>query len=1004
MVKINKKVDLALHHGPNLIEFYRANPSIAAYDLLGVDLAPVQRVVFEAMWFKPYTIAVCTRGFGKSSYVREMGFFRDKGLLYLDEVLPKIPSYLDDGEDIVIDYNDILYTPYGFRNIKKLCLEKRIKGKKVVTQKGLIKRGSNHHPVLVLNEDLDFVFKTLDELSIGDNICIKRGQQVFGVYDIPDDDAYLLGLIIGAGSLSNTGTLSLNVTNDVLLKFLKKYCTNNKIPLTIPPKTSSTSCFTFSKRIQSFLEHYRLDSSLNGDKNVPYFIRIGHRVSQRTFLRGFFDVNGNINDVTGSISCKSSSRRLLSEIQQMLLNFGVVSALLEAPSTSKFNRKYILELSSEETYKYKKFVGFRLVEKHDKLISSFGAEAPALLDDIIPYAYKYVKVIYDECQRLYNTYVKKIGYCLTSEGEVTYADVEAVFNIITLVNKHQGDLSDIIISSYEKLKKVIEENYYYDTVVSVKDWQGDCYDFEMDMEDDTLEPSYITNGFINHNTFLSGVLASLLALLYPGYRVGLISPSFRQSKLIFHEVEKVYENSSIFREATEKRPIRAADSCYLKFRGVAGKMGSFIEALPIGVDGSKIRGSRFYCILIDEFAQVPKKIIETVLAPMGITKLDPMKKVRELERRKKLIELGLATENDFEEESINKMIGTSSGFYKFNHMYKRMMEYWDLIDDGSKDHAVFQIPYTVLPEGFLDPKNIENAKRVMSTAEFKMEYLGEMVSDSEGFFKASVLEACTVGNKFKVEFVGEQGAEYIIGVDPNQGGRAACGVVIIKLGKPYSKVVRAIPLSGKTTQSITTAIQDFCDLYNVIRVCMDRGGGGKAVADLLEEGYNDHIPILNRKNKDNINKKGKHILELVTFSTGWISDANFDTLALLEDKKIRFPEAPIESKSDRDAEAFDEIEQLKRQCTNIVVTQTAGGSLHFDTPKRDQRKDLYSAFILACHGIKALEFEANSDEEEDASLFKEGGLVRQRGASSWTKTAVPVANDTYYQAALLKKK
>ena len=92
--------------------------------------------------------------------------------------------------------------------------------------------------------------------------------------------------------------------------------------------------------------------------------------------------------------------------------------------------------------------------------------------------------------------------------------------------------------------------------------------------------------------------------------------------------------------------------------------GAVIEALPIGVDGAKIRGSRFYCILIDEFAQVPQKIIETVLAPMSITKLDPMKKVRELERRKTLIEAGLATDDDFEEDTVNKMIATSSGFYK----------------------------------------------------------------------------------------------------------------------------------------------------------------------------------------------------------------------------------------------------------------------------------------------------------------------------------------------------
>lgn len=121
-----------------------------------------------------------------------------------------------------------------------------------------------------------------------------------------------------------------------------------------------------------------------------------------------------------------------------------------------------------------------------------------------------------------------------------------------------------------------------------------------------------------------------------------------------------------------------------------------------------------------------------------------------------MIEAGLASEEDFEEDSINKMIGTSSGYYKLT-MYKRMREYWAQIEQGSQDHAVFQIPYTALPEGFLDPKNIENAERVMSSHEFAMEYLAAMVSDSEGFFKASILEKCTTTD-YALELSGDKEA------------------------------------------------------------------------------------------------------------------------------------------------------------------------------------------------------------------------------------------------------
>ena len=62
----NKHYEDILEQGKDLISFYNANPCVAAYDLLGVDLAPIQRLVFKDMWFKNYVIAVCGRGFGKT--------------------------------------------------------------------------------------------------------------------------------------------------------------------------------------------------------------------------------------------------------------------------------------------------------------------------------------------------------------------------------------------------------------------------------------------------------------------------------------------------------------------------------------------------------------------------------------------------------------------------------------------------------------------------------------------------------------------------------------------------------------------------------------------------------------------------------------------------------------------------------------------------------------------------------------------------------------------------
>ena len=501
-------------------------------------------------------------------------------------------------------------------------------------------------------------------------------------------------------------------------------------------------------------------------------------------------------------------------------------------------------------------------------------------------------------------------------------------------------------------------------------------------------------------TFLLGVNAVLHALLYPGYRVGLIAPSFRQSKMIFAEVEKIYQRSPILREACEKRPVRGSDTCYLKFRGTDYSNGSFIEALPIGVDGAKIRGSRFYLIQIDELAQMTTDIIDLVIRPMAAVSLEPMQRVRERQRQEEMIRQGLATEDDFIDEAANKMIMTSSGYFKFNHMWHRMKSYWKAMKEEGKNtkYAVHQVPYQLLPPAFLDEENIKEARRTMSSIEFSMEYEAAMVSDSDGFFKASMLEACSIGSNFSIRLVGQKSKEYVMGIDPNQGGKASCGVIIIEVGDPH-KIVYVKELKKKTTQDMVMAFQNLTDIFNVVRIFMDSQGGGKPIRDLLQEGYNNHIPILDMDDETTKGKHGKSILQLVNPTPAWINDANFDTLAMFEHKDLRFPTLP--DSADPIAEKlYEEVRVLKSQLLNIIVTQTARGVRHFDTPKKGQNKDLYSATILAAWGVR----EMYREVEEVDIILEAQGLVRPRKqGSKFTKAVRGPSGNDYLKAAVLTK-
>jgi len=509
--------------------------------------------------------------------------------------------------------------------------------------------------------------------------------------------------------------------------------------------------------------------------------------------------------------------------------------------------------------------------------------------------------------------------------------------------------------------------------------------------------SVVTRG--GGKTYLLGVNAVLHCLLYPGYRVGLISSSFRQSKYIFSEVEKLYTRSSILREACEKRPVRGSDLCYLKFKGTDNSNSSYIEALPLGVDGAKIRGSRFYLIEIDELAQVPPQIIDMVIRPFGAVTLEPMERVRYMERMTRLIEAGLATEDDIIEQAANKMVMTSSGYFKFNHMWNRMRSYWHaMTEEGEKTkYAVHQVPYQMMPKGFLDEENIKEAKRTMSSIEFSMEYEAAMISDSDGFFKASLLELCTMGSDFSIRLTGEYEKEYVLGVDPSQGGSASCGIILIELGKP-NKIVYVRGLKKRTTQEMTVAIQKLADGFNVIAIFMDSQGGGNAIKDLLQEGYNNHMLILDPEDENMKSKKGKRILNMINPAPAWISDANFDTLALLENKDLRFPAVPV-SGNNIEEKLYEEVKLLKSQMLNIIITETARGVRHFDTPRKGQNKDLYSALVLAAYGVRELD---RGMGQEDLVLHQSGLVRPHRAGATFTRTAGGKAVD-YASSAVLTK-
>jgi len=479
-------------------------------------------------------------------------------------------------------------------------------------------------------------------------------------------------------------------------------------------------------------------------------------------------------------------------------------------------------------------------------------------------------------------------------------------------------------------------------------------------------------------TFINAVFACLKALLYPGHRIGLLAPTFRQSKFMFDEVEKIYLRAPILRAACEKHPIKASDNCYLRFKAVGLKNPAMIQAIPLG-DGTKIRGSRFYTILCDEFPHIPEEIFNMVIRPMAATVADPMENVEKLARQKELLAKGLITQDEIDKDTVtNQIIITSSGYFTFNHMYKLYQAYRDEMKRGNEKYAVYRVPYWLLPEGFLDKKSIEAAQREMSSLEFRMEYEAAFIPDTDAFYRASLLEACSK-TSFPTQVVGESGKSYCLGIDPART-EDSFAIAIAEMGTP-AKIVHAMELKGESFVHAAQIIDELCDAFNVQSIYMDAGGGGLAVKDILAENPRGHRAgaILDPDDELHQLRSGRHILTMCNFGTDFISESNFAALRLLEHRDLLFPEVSTsEEPSPAEEDAWTTIKEMKNQMQMIEITETPTGKHHFDVPKGEghakQKKDLYTAFMLVARCI----YDHLWAELMPESIIHHGGIVKSR--------------------------
>ena len=518
-------------------------------------------------------------------------------------------------------------------------------------------------------------------------------------------------------------------------------------------------------------------------------------------------------------------------------------------------------------------------------------------------------------------------------------------------------------------------------------------------------------------SFLLSVYPLLRALFMPRRKIIVVGAAFRQSKVLFEYMDTIWKNAPILRDlcGTNSGPRRDVDRCVMHINE------STITCLPLG-DGSKIRGQRANDIIADEFASIPREIFENVVAGFAAVSASPIENVKRIAAKKRALELG-DDAKDAEEDPIqssNQIILSGTAYYDFNHFSEYWKKWKTIIQSKGRkkrlqaifgteeiprgfdwtQYSIIRIPFELVPEGFMDEAQVARSKATVHSGIYEMEFGACFSTDSQGFFKRSLIESCVASYNndislpsgevsFEAALRGNPNCRYVYGVDP-ASEVDNFSIVLLELHEDHSRIVHCWTTNrSEHKEKVKMGVVSEMDFYSYCarkirdlmktfpceRISMDAQGGGIAVMEALHDPDKIHegeLPIWeiidDNKEKDTDGNPGLHILEMCQFAkSDWLSEANHGMRKDFEDKVLLFPffdavslglaaseDKITKRKYDTLEDCVMELEELKDELSMIIISQTAAGRDKWDTPevklaggRKDRlRKDRYSALLM----------------------------------------------------------
>ena len=599
----------------DLISFFREYPDyfldyIKTENTM-FDLLPFQRVYLRAFARYKRLGIVASRGISKC--------VSGDTLIATKDGLQKIGDLASWSKEERIDLVDNkVVNIHGDLEYSDVIVSNGYKDTKVITTKnGYEIEGTHVHPLLVLSENGEMAFKTMSELEIGDKVGISRkgafGNSVKIEYDNQDmfskngrkpdikkvpkeltkDLAYFIGSVIGDGSMRQKNQVIFTTADDETVSFMTKFV-KDSFGREFKSRNGKYDYVIYGKEIRHFLNSIGLDNVKSNEKKVPDLIFKAPREIVTSFLQGLFDTDGT---TTGrSVSFSTSSEELAFQVQQLLLNFGIISN-----RQKRLNKKYNtyshqIYILSNNVDIFNKEIGFRLTRKQNKL-DEFSKIKRNSNENVIHYQSNRVERMINK-STLSSEDKKKFKHVIKGDNNLSYDKLEFIYENIDKFEQDE-DLATLF--------GMYEDNLFWNPIVEIVDSKNYVYDFHV-----PETHTFIGNGFVNHNTYINVLANYIKCILYPNNSLCIAMPTKEQSaKVVKEKIEEYWRDYPLLKnELVLNKCQFQKDYVRLVF-----KNGSTLDTLTVGESS---RGLRAQGISLEEIVdeRMDAKTINEVIRPI----------------------------------------------------------------------------------------------------------------------------------------------------------------------------------------------------------------------------------------------------------------------------------------------------------------------------------------------------------------------------------------------------